>query len=208
MEAYACLSTRFVARHLNPPLRGRSKDCFAPFGPPHLSNVRQHKPLIAVSAASSLRLARQEDAAAVKACVVAAFGRYVVRIGKPPAPMLLDFAAEIRAGHVWLVPDKATGVAGVLVQYETREGFYIDTVAVLPDSQGIGVGKALLQFAEQEALRRGYTSVYLCTNAKMTENQTFYPRIGYVERERKRESGYARIFYVKSLVGTQDQGAA
>ena len=172
-----------------------------------MSNVRQHKPLIPMSAVSSLRIARQEDGAAVKACVVAAFGHYVVRIGKPPAPMLLDFAAEIRAGHVWLVPVKA-GVAGVLVQYETHEGFYVDTVAVLPESQGTGVGKALLQFAEQEALRRGYTSIYLCTNSKMTENQAFYPRIGYVERERRNEAGYARIFYIKSLVGTQGQGVA
>ena len=158
-----------------------------------------------MSAIPSLRLAGQQDVSAVKACVVAAFEHYVARIGKPPAPMLLDFAAEIRAGHVWLVPAKAA-VAGVLVQYETHEGFYIDTVAVLPDCQGTGVGKALLQFAEQEALRRGYTSIYLCTNSKMIENQVLYPRIGYVERERRSESGYARIFYVKALVGAQGHG--
>jgi GNAT superfamily N-acetyltransferase len=153
-----------------------------------------------LSAEPSLRPARPEDVAAVRACVVAAFSHYVVRIGKPPGPMLLDFDAEIRAGHVWLA-EEGEGVAGVLVQFETPEGFYIDTVAVLPQRQGTGVGKALLQFAEQEALRRGYASLYLCTNSKMTENQVFYPRIGYVERERRSEAGYNRIFYVKSLPG-------
>ncbi len=77
-----------------------------------------------------------------------------------------------------------------------------------PESQGTGVGRALLEFAEQEAQRRGYTSIYLCTNSKMTENQVFYPRIGYVERERKTEAGYDRVFYVKSLAGTESKGVA
>jgi GNAT superfamily N-acetyltransferase len=89
----------------------------------------------------------------------------------------------------------------VLVQYETSLGFYIDTVAVLPSSQGTGVGRALLQFAEHEALRRGHESIYLCTNSKMTENQVPYPRIGYREVERKAEAGYQRVFYRKQLAG-------
>jgi GNAT superfamily N-acetyltransferase len=112
--------------------------------------------------------------------------------------MLLDFPAEIEARHVWLAETDGK-VVGVLVQYETEAGFYIDTVAVEPPQQGKGVGKALLQFAEQEALRRGYDSIYLCTNARMTENQIFYPRIGYVEVDRKLDQGYDRIFYRKSL---------
>ena len=134
----------------------------------------------------------------MRACVVAAFSHYIERIGKPPAPMLLDFEAEIAAHHVWLLSD-AEEVAGVLVLYETELGCYVDTVAVLPSRQGTGAGRALLTFAEQEALRRGYRSIYLCTNSKMTENQVFYPRIGYVEYERKSEAGFDRVFYRKPL---------
>lgn len=148
-----------------------------------------------------IREASPIDALAAKACVVASFALYRERIGKPPAPMLLDFASEIGARHVWLA--EANGkVVGVLVQYETEKGFYIDTVAVDPHHQDTGVGKALLQFAEQEALRRGYDSIYLCTNAKMIENQIFYPRIGYIEYDRKLDEGYDRIFYRKSLGNT------
>jgi ribosomal protein S18 acetylase RimI-like enzyme len=112
--------------------------------------------------------------------------------------MLLDFPAEIEARHVWLAESDGV-VAGALVQYETELGFYIDTVAVLPHLQGSGVGKALLQFAEREAIRRGYESIYLVANATMTENQVFYPRIGYVEYERKFDGGYDKIFYRKPL---------
>jgi GNAT superfamily N-acetyltransferase len=73
-------------------------------------------------------------------------------------------------------------------------------VAVIPECQGTGVGRLLLQFAESEALRLGYESIYLYTNAKMTENQVFYPKIGYVEYDRRFDGGYDRIFYRKQLM--------
>ena len=145
-----------------------------------------------------IRPATPADAAAVAECVKAAFSLYIERIGKPPAPMLLDFPAVISAGQAW-VGELDGHVVGALVQYETDEGFYIDTVAVLPASQGRGIGRALLECAESEARRRGYQSLYLCTNVKMTENQVLYPQIGYVEYERKFDQGYERIFYRKQL---------
>jgi len=147
---------------------------------------------------SIIREALAADVDAVKTCIFAAFEIYIPRIGKPPGPMTLDFAAEIEARHVWLA-EAGGQVAGALVQYETEQGFYIDTVAVMPHLQGTGIGRRLLRFAEEEALRRGYDSIYLCTNLKMTENQVFYPRIGYVEYERKFDGGYDRIFYRKQL---------
>jgi len=145
-----------------------------------------------------IRQAYPVDAAAIASCVTAAFSLYIARIGKPPAPMLADFPKIIAAGQVW-VAEVDTKVVGVLVQYETESGFYIDTVAVLPAMQDAGVGRALLLFAESEATRRGFRSIYLCTNVKMTENQVFYPRICYVEYERKMDQGYDRIFYRKQL---------
>lgn len=146
----------------------------------------------------TVRPALEEDINAVKACVVAAFEHYIDRIGKPPGPMRLDFWAEVQTGHVWVAQD-GQEIVGAVVQYETGHGFYIDTVAALPASQGKGVGRARLTFAEDEARRRGYDSIYLCTNSKMTENQVFYPRIGYIEYDRKHEAGYDRVFYAKPL---------
>ena len=145
-----------------------------------------------------VRLATAGDATGALACVVAAFEPYIERIGKTPAPMLLNYPTLIDEGHVWIV-DLSSQVEGVLVQYETPAGFYVDTVATIPRARGTGVGRALLEFAEGEALRRGFLSLYLCTNSKMTENQVFYPRIGYVEYERKNEAGYDRVFYRKAL---------
>jgi len=146
----------------------------------------------------TIRLAVPADEGGVAGCVRAAFSPYIENIGKPPAPMLLDFKAVIAAGQAW-VAELDGVVVGVLVQYETEEGFYIDTVAVLPAQQGRGIGRALLEFAEGEALRRGYHSIYLCTNVKMTANQVLYPKIGFAEYERKFEEGYDRIFFRKKL---------
>jgi GNAT superfamily N-acetyltransferase len=175
---------------------------------PLMSNVRQHAThLRPLPVNPKVRLALEEDTNAVKACVVAAFEHYIERIGKPPAPMLLDFSAEVQAKHVW-VAQEGQRIVGAIVQYETERGFYIDTVAALPASQGMGVGKALLTFAEEEARRRGCNSIYLCTNSKMTENQVFYPRIGYFEYERKHEAGYDRVFYSKTLTSGSAASAA
>nr|WP_306171881.1 GNAT family N-acetyltransferase [Variovorax sp. KK3] len=120
------------------------------------------------------------------------------RIGRPPAPMLADYPALTAEGKVW-VAELDGELAGVLVLYETEDGFYVDTVASSPAMRGTGVGRALLEFAEAEARARGFASLYLCTNSKMTENQVLYPKVGYVEYDRRPQSGYDRIFYRKRL---------
>lgn len=145
-----------------------------------------------------VRQALAADASAVRQCVVEAFSPYVARIGRPPAPMLLDFHTHTQDGHVW-VAEYQNVIVGALVQYETTEGFYVDTVAAVSRLRGHGIGRELLIFAEHEALRRGFDGLYLCTNSKMVENQALYTKIGYVEYERKHMAGYDRIFYRKSL---------
>jgi GNAT superfamily N-acetyltransferase len=49
-----------------------------------------------------------------------------------------------------------------------------------PSYRGKGLGRSLLEFAEGEARRAGFDSIYLYTHEKMTENLAIYSRIGYV----------------------------
>jgi GNAT superfamily N-acetyltransferase len=146
----------------------------------------------------SLRQALPADAPEAKACIDAAFERFVPLIGKPPGPMCLDIPAEIASGHVWIAEGEGK-LVGVIVHYNSDAGFYLDTVAVLPQLHGQGVGRVLLEFAERTALERGFDSIWLVTNAVMTENQVLYPRIGYVEFDRRHDDGYHRVFYRKQL---------
>ena len=145
-----------------------------------------------------LRIATPADAEAVAALVDAAYRHYIERIGRPPGPMTEDYDQVIRDRQV-TVAEQDGEMAGVVVTGPTDEGFAIDNVAVHPSHQGKGLGGALMQYAEAEARRAGFDSIYLYTHEKMTENQVLYARLGYVEYERRAEHGFSRVFMRKTL---------
>jgi GNAT superfamily N-acetyltransferase len=147
---------------------------------------------------TAIRQALPEDDAAVTACVRAAYAVYVERIGREPAPMTADYAALIAAGAVWVAAE-AGAVSGVLVLHARPPAMFVENVAVLPERQGRGLGRELLDFAESRARGAGLTELVLYTNARMTENLRFYPALGYVETGRGMQDGFARVFYRKAL---------
>lgn len=148
--------------------------------------------------AVTIRLANAGDLDRVKACAEEAYVLYVPRMGKKPAPMIADFKAQIEAGQVYVV-DVGGEVAGFIVLYRRGDHLHVENVAVFPARQGEGLGRALLAFAEEEAARRNLPTIELYTNVKMTENLELYPRLGYVEIDRREEAGFSRVFYRKRI---------
>ena len=146
----------------------------------------------------SIRGAVASDEASIVALIRASYAKYVPRIGREPAPMTDDYGAEIAQGHCWVL-DGPGRLSGVIVMRAKDGGWFVDTVGVDPAEQGKGVGKALMQFAEAEALRRGFRAVRLYTNAKMTENIPFYEALGYAITGRRVEDGFDRVFFEKHL---------
>ncbi len=134
----------------------------------------------------------------VAACVTAAYAMYVARIGKPPGPMLDDYAAVI-ARHRVFVLGEAGAVVGALVLIRQADGLLLDNVAVHPDHQGRGLGRRLIDFAEAEARRQGYQALDLYTHELMTENIGRYRALGYQETGRRVEHGYPRVYMRKRL---------
>lgn len=145
-----------------------------------------------------IRSAVQADADAITDCVANAYGHYQERIGRPPGPMVQDYHKLIRECDV-LVALIDQEIQGVLVLAQTSEGFLLDNIAVNPRVQGKGIGRALLELAEQRARSAGYDSIYLYTNAMMSENRELYARIGYEEYDRRTEQGLDRVYMRKSL---------
>jgi ribosomal protein S18 acetylase RimI-like enzyme len=145
-----------------------------------------------------LRPAEAEDADEIAALVDAAYGHYVERIGRKPGPMLDDYSEVIRDCDV-TVAEREGSIGGVIVLRVDDEGFLVDNVAVHPRERGRRLGRALLQFAEVQARKAGYDSIYLYTHEKMTENQALYSRIGYVEYDRRAVLRFYRVFMRKAL---------
>ncbi|TCT06241.1 GNAT family N-acetyltransferase [Aquabacter spiritensis] len=144
------------------------------------------------------RLAGPEALGAVEAIIEAAYAPYVARIGRKPAPMLADYGALIAAGRVHVL-DHAGAIRGVLVLIPEADALLLDTVAVAPAAQGLGLGRTLLDFAEQAARAQGYRAIRLYTNAAMVENIALYTRRHYVETHRAEEHGLKRVFMTKAL---------
>ena len=146
-----------------------------------------------------LRIARPGDRAAVEAIVHAAYSIYVERIGKPPGPMLDDYAGLIAVGAVNVLEDRDGAIAALIVLLPKIDHLLLDNIAVHPDRQGQGFGRQLIAFAESEARRRGYAELRLYTHERMTENIALYTRLGFRETGRGHEAGYDRVFMTKPI---------
>jgi ribosomal protein S18 acetylase RimI-like enzyme len=146
-----------------------------------------------------IRPATPADEPAIRDCANAAFAPYIPAIGRAPAPMTADHAATIAAGTAHVAVDHAGRIDGFVVFRPEYGAMLLDTVAVRPEAQGRGTGRALIAVCENAARARGIETVRLYTNAKMTSNLALYPRLGYIETDRRTEDGFDRVYFEKSL---------
>jgi len=145
-----------------------------------------------------IRLAHTKDAAAVAALVDAAYAMYIPRLGRKPLPMLDDYTVLISQGIVYVLEDNGA-IAGLLVLVPEDDAMLLRNIAVKPDAQGRGFGRALLNFAQATARSDGYDAIRLYTNVVMTENQALYKHCGYAEIGRVEEHGSRRVYMAKQL---------
>lgn len=145
-----------------------------------------------------LRLARPEDRPAIEALVEAAYSPYVRRNGLVPGPMRDDYGMLIGENRVH-VAEREGRILGLVVLLPQADAMLLDNVAVDPAQHGTGIGRLLLQFAEQAAREAGYGAIRLYTQEIMTENVALYTRIGYRETHRAEEKGLRRIYMLKTL---------
>ncbi|GGC43955.1 GNAT family N-acetyltransferase [Siccirubricoccus deserti] len=145
-----------------------------------------------------IRRARAEEAARLAALVEAAYAPWVPIIGRRPGPMDDDYAARIAAGEAWVLEDGGA-IHGLVVIETHASHLMLDNIAVDPARKGMGDGRALLDFVEAEARRRGLAEVRLYTHALMAANIALYAKRGYAETERREEKGFSRVFMAKRV---------
>ena len=145
------------------------------------------------------RRARAADSAALAEVALKAYLPYVDRMGgQRPAPMDADYTKSITRDVVW-VAEIGEQVVGFFVLVDRPETTLLENVTVHPNWQGRGVGRLLVAIAEDHARATGKTAVRLYTNAAMVENLRLYPRLGYVEVDRRVDDGFDRVFYEKKI---------
>lgn len=146
----------------------------------------------------SMRIAVPADAAGIRALVRAAYAGWVPVIGREPRPMLADYDAALRVHRFDLI--EADGKLVALIETEARaDHYWIENIAVAPEMQAKGLGRALLAHAEALALAAGVHEIRLLTNGRMTSNRALYRSIGYVETREEAFMDTTVVYLAKVL---------
>ncbi|KZL68535.1 acetyltransferase protein [Colletotrichum incanum] len=154
----------------------------------------------------SLSRANSDDVPAIQTMIRAAYSKYIDRIGKEPAPMKADYNELIKTQLVYVLRnDKNRQVVGaIILRHEAAvESLHINNLVVAPAAQGRGYGRVLMRCAEDVARAYRCTNLQLYTNVKMFENLVLYPKMGFIETERKTEDGYERVYFRRELAGSK-----
>lgn len=112
--------------------------------------------------------------------------------------MNADFAAQTMAGQIHVAVHREL-LVGYVVFFSVKDCMHLENLAVLPSYSGKGIGKKLIAFVELKARESGKRSIELYTNEAMTENLAMYPKLGFIEIERKQQMGFNRVFFQKII---------
>jgi GNAT superfamily N-acetyltransferase len=143
-------------------------------------------------------VATQADVRHIRAMVVAAYSKYIERIGKEPAPMNADYEALVDEGKVFVLREEGNLLGCVLIARD-GDAVSVDNLCVAPAMQGKGYGRILMEYAEEMARSQNLDAVILYTNEKMHENVALYSKLGFAEVDRKADDGYARVYFRKQI---------
>jgi len=130
----------------------------------------------------TIRRAGLADASPLTACIDEAYSVYA---GKGiDLPAVSDgIADEIQNNLVWVaVLEKQ--IVGGLVLITREDDAVLVNVAVRPSATGSGLGRALVDQAEQEVRALGLGRIGLTTHVKMPENVQLYEHLGWHETGR------------------------
>ena len=109
--------------------------------------------------------------------------------------------AQLR-NHTLQLVEQLTG-RKVSLEDETQAGeFYIDTVGVLPDYRGNGIGTQLLQSIIDFAFQSGFDRVGLLVDFDNPRAQALYTSLGFVRQEEKDFLGH-RMWHMQITIACE-----
>lgn len=147
-----------------------------------------------------LSLAKPEDVPALTSLFTRAFTDYAHRMGRAKSGPYDWLGSVVARQEIWWFDDRQAAV--ILRQEGTT--LHIEQIAVAPEHQRKGTGRAILETVEAEARAKGLTEIALYTAQQMTHLVAFYSKYGFcvvgVGPHPRGRDDRLRVFMSKSLV--------
>lgn len=129
------------------------------------------------------------------ALIHAAFAYMNGRIDPPSSAFRMTPAAlaEKAQAEIGYVACEGDALLGCVFLRPEADSLYLGRLAVSPQAQGRGLGRALLAQAEATAQALGLAALRLNVRAELTGNQATFAGWGFVRTAGKSHAGYDRI---------------
>ena len=146
----------------------------------------------------NFRTADADDAPAVRELTRAAYSKWIPLLGREPLPMVADYDAAVLKHRIDLAyaSDQFVGLIEMIME---SEHLLIENVAIHPDHQGQGFGRALLLHAEAVAKVRNKPTIRLYTNGLFVANISLYLMCGYKIDRHEAFRGGTMVYMSKCL---------
>jgi N-acetylglutamate synthase-like GNAT family acetyltransferase len=143
-----------------------------------------------------MRLATIEDLEEIEAVILAAYENHMRQMVFPPVQLLRDHSQAIEAGEVWATGDPIVAAITLIEMYDT---LLIENLVVHPSVQGGGLGRRLMEFAEERAELHRLQRVVLHHNEVNIAHSGFFGHLGYREVDRRTQHGSRRALMEKRV---------
>lgn len=134
--------------------------------------------------------------------IMSAFAYMDERIDPPSSAHKLteaSLAQKAKDEICYLAEDQGMLVGCIFCRPEPPLCLYIGKLAISKAMQGRGVGRALLERAELEAVERGLPNLRLETRIELRENHRAFQRWGFVKTADRSHAGYDRITFIEMM---------
>lgn len=140
-----------------------------------------------------LNRAAEEDWPRLLKLIQKAFAFMDERIDPPSSLHRLDAAGLERkaAEEICLIARSSSGPVGCIFCAPHEDHLYVGKMAVDPSLQGRGIGKWLMQAAEDQARWLGLPALVLETRIELVENHAAFARMGFEKIGETSHPGYA-----------------
>jgi GNAT superfamily N-acetyltransferase len=140
------------------------------------------------------RLAKPEESEAISELLLESFGLfeadYTPGAFEYTTPNTDAVRGRFDEGPIWVATDQDT-IIGTVSGLPESDRFYIRSMVVRPDAQGLGLGQRLLEISEGFAREKGFERVYLYTTHVLPNARRLYEKNGfYVLRETPAEEWF------------------